>query len=72
MPQLTLGHFLLIAAALDLAYALYLGFKLMRADPATPPDRLSALRIVLAAALVSALLLCLAAAFLPQARMRLT
>jgi hypothetical protein len=70
MPELTLGHFFLFTAALDLVYAVFLGAKLMRADPATPPDRLSALRIVLVAALVTALLLCLLAAFLPQAGMR--
>lgn len=72
MPEITLGHFFLAVAAVELVFALVFAARFRQANLELPPERRSpAGYVIVGAAIVSAIGLCLFAFFLPEARIRL-
>jgi hypothetical protein len=72
MPEIIVGHLFLATAAIELVFALVFAVRARQANLELPPERRSpAGYFVVAAAIVSAIGLCLFALFLPEARLRL-
>jgi hypothetical protein len=69
---ITLGHVLLVSAAVELLFVLVAGLSVLRANPDASPEQRRRVYLIIAAGIVTAAVLCLLAVFWPDARMRLT
>jgi hypothetical protein len=72
VPAITLGHIFLATAAIELLLVLVFAARVRSAHLELPPERRSrSVYVVIAAVIVSSLILCVLAFVLPEARMRL-
>jgi hypothetical protein len=69
--ELTLAHFLFATAFFEVVAVLLMLRAVRRADPAGAAERASGRAVILGAAILSAIALCLVALFLPAAQTRI-